>query len=230
MKVLVFSDIHSPFGHPYFLTWLKQVVEQERPDRIVMNGDLFDNYAWSNFTMDPDKRSQRPEFQEALKYLRGYYKAFPELTLILGNHDRRPWRAAQSAGISEDFMKSFQDVYCCPPEWEITDSTVIDNVLYVHGETAGGLNGWQNICLKYGMSTVIGHLHSVAGTRFYSMKDGDDIFSMAVGCGIDIDTYAFKYARNSPNMPVLSVGVIEDGEQARIIKMPKSLKKKGKRK
>lgn len=225
MKVLAFSDIHSPFGHPNFLRWLKEVQEEEQPDLIVLNGDAVDNYAWSSFSTDPDKQSQRPEYRAALKGLKGYYKAFPELKMVLGNHDRRPWRKARSAGISDDFMRTFKEIYKCPDGWDISDRHEIDGVLYDHGELIGGASGWQTAPLKYGQSIVFGHLHSVAGTRFYARPNGSIIFSLGLGCGMDIRAYAFEYAKNSPNMPVLSCGIIEDGVKAKVLTMPASYRK-----
>ena len=225
MKVLAFSDIHSPFGHPNYLKWLLKVVEDEKPDEIVLNGDAFDNYAWSSFSTDPDKQSQRPEYLAALKGLKGYYEAFPELKMVLGNHDRRPWRKAKSAGISDDFMKDFKDIYKCPEGWDIKDRHIIDGVLYDHGELIGGSGGWQNAPLKYGQSVVFGHLHSVAGTRFFMRPSGEVIFSCGLGCGMDIRAYAFEYAKNSPTPPVLSCGIIEGSEKAKVLTMPARFRK-----
>jgi hypothetical protein len=38
------------------------------------------------------------------------------------------------------------------------------------------------------------------------------IFAMDVGCGIDMDAYQFVYGRACDDKPILSAGVVIDGE------------------
>ncbi len=225
MRTLVFSDIHEPFGHPNYLRFLKEVRDKYKPDKIVLNGDGIDNYAWSSFSTDPDKQSQSPELQAAKKGLAKYMKEFPEVYVTKGNHDDRPWRKLQHAGISGSIVKPFEEIYGFPEGWTFQDQLTIDGVLYDHGVNAGGDSGWQNADLKYGQSVVFGHYHSLAGIRFHARSTGKYTFTMGTGCGIDPRTYAFMYNRNSPRLPILACGIVEDGENPQLITMPENLRK-----
>ena len=73
------------------------------------------------------------ELQLAINKLSKWYKAFPEATVTIGNHDRIIMRKAFSGGIPSIWIKSFQEVLGTP-NWDFVTDTYIDGVRYVHGD------------------------------------------------------------------------------------------------
>lgn len=213
-KVLVIGDIHLPFSHPNYLKFILRVRDRIKPDKVIQIGDLVDHYALSRFQLDPDVMSQRPEFEMALKEAKKWYKEFPELTWILGNHDERPYRKAVEIGLGTLFLNQMKDVYQCPQNWDIVPLVDWDGVHYRHGVSVGGASGWQNYVLKSGVSTVSGHIHSVGGVRYHQSKDGRQLFILMTGCGVDDEAYAFAYGKESPSASILGCGIVEDGTKA----------------
>ena len=51
------------------------------------------------------------------------------------------------------------------------------------------------------------------------MSHDDRIFGLNVGCGIDIDRYAFAYAQDFKIRPGLGCGVVVDSGEAHFIPM-----------
>jgi len=60
------------------------------------------------------------------------------------------------------------------------------------------------------MSVVMGHCHSRSGVKWRA-NPLTRIFSVDVGCGIDVDAYQFAYGRHIKDRPILSASVILDG-------------------
>lgn len=216
---MAIGDTHLPFEHKNYLKFCKDVYAKEQPDKVVHMGDYIDHYALSRFTLDPEKQGQKPEWNEAIEHAQKWYNAFPEVSWLLGNHDRRPYRKAKEIGLGDFWLKSMLEIYGAPKGWSIHDSLVIDDVLYFHGEAIGGQTGWQNYSQKISQSTVFGHLHSVGGVRYHQNVQGKQIFSMGVGSGVDDERYAFDYGKNQATKSMLSCGIIEDGVYAKVIPM-----------
>jgi len=93
-----------------------------------------------------------------------WYKAFPELTLIMGNHDRIPARQLRKLGMEPAiYMRPIEELMGMPEGWKVEEQIEIDGVLYHHGETATGVN----------------HLAFAYGKHFKNKP--------IIGCGVVID-------------------------------------------
>ena len=217
-KVLVIADTHIPFVHPNYFRFIQEVADEYAPDRIVHIGDLVDHHALSRFASDPDGLSSGHEWRSSLDELRLWSKAFPKVTWILGNHDKRPFNKAYDSKIPSAFLRPLADIYQLPKTWEVVPSIEIDGVLYTHGMASGGVANWQRACLNQGISTVLGHLHSVGGVRYHRTPQGQT-FTLAVGSGIDDDTYAFAYGQDFPKRSMLGCGLVTDGVIAEYVPM-----------
>lgn len=222
--VLIIGDTHVPFVHPNYLRFLTEVRDEIRPDKIVHIGDLVDHHALSRFVSDPDGLSSGNEWKSTLKELKNFVKEFPVADWIIGNHDSRPLKKAFESSIPEAFLKPLGDIYELPEGWKVMPRLLFENVSYTHGVSSGGQTGWQNFCLKQGINTVIGHIHSVAGVRYHSIPGGQR-FSLAVGCGVDEESYAMAYAKDIPTRPVLGCGIVKDGVYAEFVPMDMSSRK-----
>lgn len=215
-RVLVIGDTHCPCMHAGYLGHLQSVHKRWKLDRVVHIGDLVDWTAISFHASHPGHPSAEAEYQLALTQVGQIRKAFPEATVLLGNHDTRPARLSASVNIPDFLLKTHADIWCTP-KWSYIDrygEITIDNVRYCHGEV--GRTG-REAALKNAIEsfapTVQGHLHSQCGTQWWC-NSRRKVFGMQVGCGIDIKKLQFLYARKFTHRPILGCGVVIDGEHA----------------
>lgn len=209
-RVLIIPDLQLPFEHQDSLAFLKAVKKKYKPTRIVQAGDYFDLHALSNYDPDPDGDSARVEIDKAIKKAREYYKVFPKVDMLRGNHDLRLYRKAYKSGIPSSLVVPIEEFMELPKGWKLHDHLEIDNVLYIHGEGFSGINGHRKAAVDNTQSTVIGHLHSSAGIA-YLANNKQLWFGMNVGCLIDRDAYAFAYGRFHPAKPILCCGIVDRG-------------------
>ena len=203
-RVLVIGDLHAPFELEGYLQFCKDLKKKHKCDKIVFIGDIIDNHFSSYHETDPDGMSGGQELEAAIKVVAQWYKAFPEATVIIGNHDRLIMRKAFSSAIPKIWIKDYNDVLGTP-NWVWEDRLVIDNVQYIHGE--GGTA--RTRCKADLMSTVQGHLHTQCYTEWF-VGANYKVFGTQVGCGIDFDTYAMAYAKRGKK-PAVGAAVVLDG-------------------
>jgi predicted phosphodiesterase len=92
--VLVLSDMHCPFHDSASLSSVKALIAHVRPDYLVFNGDIIDNYNISSFDKNP-KRTHgwiQAEIDITYEVLKWLVEAAPESTklfYISGNHEDR---------------------------------------------------------------------------------------------------------------------------------------------
>jgi len=200
-NVLVIGDIHEPFCKPGYLEFCKQQQIKFGCTKVIFIGDLIDNHAQSFHNTDPDGLSAKDELILATKKLKAWYEAFPEATVVLGNHDRIIARKLFSVGVSQRWMKPLGEILEVP-NWEFVEQVIHNDVLYIHGEGGTALKKAQSeMC-----SVVQGHLHS---DGYVHLLNGGKQFAMQVGCGIDFESYAFAYAQRGKK-PIISCGVVID--------------------
>lgn len=207
--VLVIGDIHEPFTHDEYLNFCVEQYKKHECNRVVFIGDVIDNHFASFHPTDPDGFGGGEELLRAIHKLQKWYRAFPNATVVIGNHDRLIYRKAFSSGIPKNWIKSFPEVLNTP-NWEFVDSIEIDNVLYIHGEAGTARTKAKDV----NTSVVQGHLHSQAYVEWIN----NDKFAMQVGTGVDDTKYAFAYNKAGKES-ILSCGVVKYGKQAILIKM-----------
>lgn len=206
-RVLVIGDLHAPFTLDSYLEHCISVYRKYNCNSVVFIGDIIDNHYASYHETDPNGLSGGDELSLAVKKIRPWYEAFPNATVIVGNHDRMIQRKAFSSSVPREWIKPYNDVLGTP-NWEWKDRHVIDGVQYVHGE--GGTA--KNKCKADLMSTVQGHLHTQCYTE-YVVGANFKIFGTQVGCGIDHDAYAMAYAKRGKK-PAIGCAVIINGKTA----------------
>jgi hypothetical protein len=215
----VVGDMHAPFTHSRYFDFIRDTFKRKGVTRVHFAGDIFDNHASSFHDPDPDGMSAGQEMKLAKEQMQKWYKEYPSATVSIGNHDAIPWRKCQSAGMSSSVMATHRKMYGCPTGWRWEDSTVIDGVLYTHGTGNGGLHPSYNLAKSSINSVVIGHAHSAGGVKYHTSKF-TRIFGLDVGCGIDVDAYAFAYGKHMPRRPVLGCGIVRYGVEAEFVPMP----------
>lgn len=218
MNVGSVGDIHLPFVHPAYMEFCYDVFSAWKVDHIHFAGDIVDNHALGFWDIDPNGLSSETESAEAAKMLKRWVRRFPTATVAIGNHDERHFRKARAAGIPDKFMKGYAEIWGTP-KWKWEMSHVLDGVLYEHGTGTSGIDGAMRRAMQKRCSLVMGHIHSWAGVKF-NANDFNRIFGLNVGCGIDIDQYAFAYGKPFPVRPVLGCGIVVDGIYPHFVPMP----------
>ena len=210
-SVLVIPDLQIPFHHKDTIPFLESVWnEMGGADEVVIIGDLVDHNAISSYAKDPDGMSAGDELKATLKYMQELYEAFPEATMVYGNHDKRIYRQAYNAGIPSAMIKNLKDILEAPDTWNFVDHIVIDDVRYEHGDRAGGMFAAKRLAVSNMQSTVIGHHHSTAGILYVANED-KMVFGMNAGCLCDMDSYAFNYARMYMTKPTMGCATVVNG-------------------
>lgn len=219
MSVLIVGDTHLPFIHPHYLDFCKQTYNKFKCKTVVHIGDLVDNHSINYYEHDPDGWSPHQEMEKADGMLAKWFKAFPKLLLCRGNHDSLVDRKNKTAGLPKRCFKPFREIWNLPPGWIDDFEFQIDGVKYVHGSQCSGKHPHINMAINSRQSTVIGHVHTVAGVE-WSASSRDIIFGMSVGCGIHKSSYAFAYGKDFKSKPILSCGVVlENGKNVQVVPM-----------
>ena len=213
MNVGVIGDTHIPFEKKEYLDFCFQTFREYKCDEVIHIGDLVDfNSISTHWEKDPDGFSPKHELDATLKKLRLWYKAFPKCTVLIGNHDERLQRAGIKYGLCSAYFKSLPQIFQFPKEWNYQFETYRHNVRYFHGMGYGGKTCHINAAVEHGQSVVMGHIHSNFGVS-YSASELLLVFGLAVGCGIDRHTLAFRYGRDFRRKPILGCGVVlENGK------------------
>ena len=210
-RVGIIGDTHIPYEHRDYLDFCKKTFKKHRVDTVIHIGDLIDHHALSFHDSEPSLKGASGEYIDARERLKPWYKAFPECTVILGNHDRIPARQLTKIGIDADvWMRPIDDVYEFPKGWKTETEVRIDGVLYHHGETSNGVNGFRNDAIHRMCNTVSGHNHSNAGISATASQHRL-VWGMAVGCGVDNKSMAFVYGKHFKNKPIIACGTVIEG-------------------
>ena len=211
-RVGIIGDTHLPFELDGYLEFCQETFDRCDVDTVIHIGDMFDNHSLSFHDSEPMLHNVMGEYESALERAQDWYEALPEVTLIMGNHDRIPARQLRKLGMEPSiFMRPIEELFWMPEGWTAADSVVIDNVLYHHGETAGGINGFRKDAETRMRCTVSGHNHSNAGISA-TATDQELVWGLAVGCGVNHEHMAFAYGKNFAKKPIVACGVVIEGE------------------
>jgi len=201
-NVLVIGDIHAPATHPGYMQFCMDMYDQWGCNRVVFIGDVIDFQAISFHTSNPHCPGPESEFELAMFEIQKWRKAFPRAEVCIGNHDERVIRLAESVQIPARFIRDFKEVWKTPG-WDWKHEHIIDGVYYFHGTGQGGIHPAWNVAGKMLMPVVMGHCHSRAGVKWRA-NPLQRVFSVDVGCGIDIDAYQFAEPAKRITSPVSS--------------------------
>ena len=212
MRVGIIGDTHEPYCLDGYLEFCRDTFEEWECERIVHIGDLIDHHALSFHDSEPLLKGAYGELIDAREKLRPWYEAFPELTMCNGNHDLIPARQLKKIGMDADvWMRPLKEIYEMPEGWDIVDTVTIDGVLFHHGYTANGANGFRNDAIKRMCKTVSGHAHGNAGVSS-TASEHRLVWGMAVGCGVDVKSMAMAYGKHFLQKPIISCGIVLDGK------------------
>ena len=214
-NVLVIGDLHEPFCLDGYLQFCIEQYHRFNCNKVVFIGDVIDNHYASFHEADPNGYGAGDELKRCIDKLSAWYKAFPEADVTIGNHDRIILRKAFSGGVPKEWIRDFSEVLGTPG-WNFVTEVVYNDVRYVHGDKSGK----PRMSAKRDMiSTVSGHYH----TDFYLEYNNGiakQVFAMAVGCGIDSDSYAMGYMQGGKKEAIGCGVVLDNGTLPMLIPMP----------
>jgi predicted phosphodiesterase len=191
-KILVLSDIHFPYHNAAALrTAIKYGIEQE-VDCIILNGDILDFYALSDFSKDPSKPKFRKEIELGKWFLNELRLAFPKAQIYykIGNHEMRLERYLQVKAPeifdTEEFRLDILLEFNKHHVILIDKYTVIKagNLNIIHGHEykgAGGIYPAKYIYSKSKVNTICGHYHR-SSTYLDKNMDGKYNGGFSTGC------------------------------------------------
>lgn len=145
------------------------------------------------------------ELEAAREHLRPWYEAFPEMKLCTSNHGERWKRKASHAQIPSQLLREYKEVIGAPQGWQWKKHWIVPTkhpVLVEHGDDWGGQHPHIDAALYNGMSTAMGHHHSLAEiTHLQTARQR--LWGAVCGSLIDFEAYAFEYARRFKKKPVI---------------------------
>lgn len=210
-NILIIGDMHEPFCLPGYREHCYEVANKFKCSRIISIGDEVDSHAISYHESDPDGHSAGKETELAQEALYKWYKTFPVVDVMIGNHTELFFRKARTIGLPKKILKTYKEIWEAPKGWNWHDELIIDDILFKHGTGASGPRGAINTAIDNRMSAVIGHIHSFGGVQFLA-SSRDLIFGMNVGCGIDAGAYAMHYGKAFNKKPTIGCGVVLGGK------------------
>lgn len=176
------------------------LVMQDGWSRVCGNCD---HHSMSFHDSDPDGHGAGNELELAKANIKLWYEMLGEAIVTQGNHTVLAYRKAFNAGMSSKWVKSIQDVLEVP-KWDYVSEFETDKFIVGHGDDGKLM---KTKVLPTGKSYIQGHFHSDSMLQFYS----EQLFGMQVGCGVDKESYAFKYANKGRKRFIHSVGLYVDG-------------------
>lgn len=212
-KVLILPDIHVPWPNWSAIKQAHSWAKRHKPDLIIQLGDITDQKIWSRWQKDVDDVSPSDEFIAAEKALKRLHTMFPKMVIIRGNHDVRILSKAVEAGIPAQMFNDVDQVFNYKGwEWiksgkKLVIKTARGPVLIVHGDEQGGTVAQKSRIL--GMSVIQGHTHKVSIT--YTTTLNGTVFGAEMGCLMDVDSKAAKYAAANPVGSSIGFGVLKFG-------------------
>lgn len=217
-NILVIGDTHIPYVLDNYMEFCLSIKKQYNCTKVVHIGDVIDNHSISYHEHSADLSGPADELDKSIKILKKWYKAFPEVTVCVGNHDNLPERKVKSAGLPVRLLKNFSEMLQSPKGWRWVQECEINNVLFKHTvSTTYTLTSLMRSAEHLSQSLVCGHAHSVAGVA-YSANNKNLFFAMAVGCGVDRKSLAFDYGALFKFKPIVGCGVVLDnGRSAHFI-------------
>lgn len=210
MNILHIPDLHIPFHHKNALRFVCRVRDKYDINKVILGGDVFDQYTMSRYGKDPDSLTANQEFDLAKKEVKRWVKEFPDVDITIGNHDIRLHKRLYEIGIPSKLLyKTFNELWDLPNSWKWKNEIIYNNIMFIHGVKTGP-NAHILTAKDYRQSVVMCHTHSTLGVSFLSGPN-DTIFAMNSGCLIDDKSLAFRYAKEFTTRPTLGCGIILNG-------------------
>jgi hypothetical protein len=218
MKVLIISDLHEPYSHPWSLDFLGAIKMQLAPDLILNVGDEGDFHGINFHDKETELFSAGHELDKMIERFRdGHQNFFPQQYFCESNHGSMLLRRMKHHGIPVRALKDLNQLYECPLwSWhhEILLLTDLGWVYICHGKTGA----YGKLMKEIGCSAVQGHFHGKFEITWHKTAMGKR-FNMFTGCLVDHKSLAMRYGKNNIPKPIHGLGWIEENGWPKLIPM-----------
>jgi predicted phosphodiesterase len=191
---IVLSDIHFPYHDKRALETAVQYAQNNKPDFILLNGDIVDFHQLSYFEKDPTRKNIVQELEMLRGFLVNLKTFFPKTKIIfkVGNHEERYDRYLMQAApvlyhLPEIRLKSILKLDELGIDY-VGDKRVISyrklNIIHGHEyrfSISNPVNPARGIFLRTHKSTLAGHFHQ-ASEHTENSIDSDVIGCWSTGC------------------------------------------------
>jgi predicted phosphodiesterase len=191
-KLAVLSDIHIPYHSVAALSAGLDLIQSEKPDAILLNGDTIDFYGLSRFMKDPRKRSVAHELQATRDFLDVLSQFGAKIYFKIGNHEERYENylmrvAPELLGVREFELKHLLGLDARGIDL-IGDKRIMkaNDLNIVHGHEFGQsifspVNIARGLFLRGKVTAMQGHNHSVS-EHTESNMNGEITTTWSLGC------------------------------------------------
>lgn len=192
-RVMILSDVHIPYHSIDALTAAFSFAKKEKPDAILLNGDVLDFFTLSRFAKDPKGRSFAHELEAFRRFFEVVMETFgAKVYFKIGNHEERYqhflWmKAGELDGVQEFDLSNIIKARAEGVE-VIKDKRIVKlgglNVL--HGHEFGGsifspVNIARGLFLRGKVSAMQGHNHQTS-EHTESNMNGEITTTFSLGC------------------------------------------------
>lgn len=212
-RILVFGDLHFPYGHVDTLDFLERIKMSYQPTRVIHLGDEIDSHNLSFHATDEDlPYSGSSELEAAKRHMRGLYDLFPVCDVLHSNHGSLAIRRAKVDGIPMQYIRENNEVLDAPSGWEWHHQLVLElpsgrDCMFAHQASANILQSSK----EKEVSLVQGHHHSKQELHFWGDERNPN-FAATPGCLIDNQSLAYAYNKLHPKAPRLGAMMIVNGD------------------
>jgi len=210
-RLVAIGDMHMPRHHPDALEFLAAIKSEFDPDCNLSVGDEADFHGLSFHERDPDLTGPSEELRATRAWIAKLQELFPKLWIIESNHGSRLYRKALAHGIPQEMVKSYNDVLQVGAGWSwlytMTINTKTGPIHVEHGQKMTA----RTMSRRLGMSVIQGHRHGESFAEWWN-NSLRPMFAMQTGCLIDNRDRGFWYNRNYREHPIISSGVVLEGE------------------
>lgn len=185
-KVVSLSDIHFGIQDQEAVNTALSFIRYEKPQRIVLNGDILDTHSLSDFLKDPSRsESFRDEVEMTKDFLSSLRMVAPcaDIKFVEGNHEDRLrkflWKHPGISAIKELNFQSLLSLDSFNVEWfAYGEHYIYKGCVFTHGSRISKNCGLDNL-QSYGSSGTSGHTHrltmsskTVLGRSLYWIESG----------------------------------------------------------
>lgn len=207
MKVMIIGDLHIPFEHPRALDFCIGLEEKYNPDKVVQLGDFVDFYAFSMHGKDPDMIGAKEELTLTQERVKAWENAFPDMRIVVGNHESRLYRKLAHSDITSMIVRSLEDIIGLQ-SIKYEETVTLDDVVFMHGTGTGGQYHAKNLAERIGKSVVAGHTHSNMICHYMNFN-GNVRVGVNAGCLVNNDHLAFAYGSAFLRKPMIGACIID---------------------
>ena len=192
-RLVALFDIHCPYHSISALTAALDYAKKEKPDGIILGGDVFDFHGLSRFLKDPRKKDFATELSIGCQVIEVIQKTFNcQIYFKFGNHDERYqhylWQKLGELNGVEDFELENLIKKRVSGVKFITDKRIIkaNDLNIIHGhEFASSIISPVNIArglyLRAKANSICGHHHRSSEHTEQNIE-GKIVTTWSVGC------------------------------------------------